>query len=235
MKTEPGILFLAAVGHSLLILVAAIVPVLIIAGMAVFALYLYRGFEALARRSLARRYADLQIHNPPLPGEVEFTYHTYHGLVAWFTETTHRVSLPPDQARVLLRRLLWFNFTWGLTSYGAIFIPLLALGNYFAQLHAISKQETAIALAPLLLVSANKDDLRNPYAPPLVYEQPAPPSNAAASIFHLALGTVCALLCLMFVVSTVVGVVRLDFEATLGCGFATALLGWTAWSYLEKR
>ena len=68
------------------------------------------------------------------------TYHTYHGFIAWFTQTPHQVALPPDDARKLLGRLLRFNLMWGLVTYGALFIPPLAILNYFAQRRSIAKQ-----------------------------------------------------------------------------------------------
>jgi hypothetical protein len=37
--------------------------------------------------------------------------------------------------------LLRFNLTWGMLSYGLLFVPLLAIGNYFAQKRSIAKQE----------------------------------------------------------------------------------------------
>ena len=107
---------------------------------------LFRSYERLARRSLRRKYAGLQIHEVPVAGDVTLTYHTYHGLIAWFTQTPHYVSLPPDHARILLGRLFRFNLTWGLLTYGALFIPPLAVWNYFTQRRSISSQEAGNAI-----------------------------------------------------------------------------------------
>ncbi len=110
-------------------------------GLGLIVLYGFRGFESLARRSLQRRYSGLQVHAEPQPGDVLITYHTYHGFVAWFTQTPHQVALPPDDARTLLGRLLRFNLQWGLVTYGALFIPPLAILNYLGQRRSIARQE----------------------------------------------------------------------------------------------
>lgn len=76
----------------------------------------FRGYERLARRSLERKYSDLQPRAQPNEGDVVLSYHTYHGLLVWFTQTPHQVILPPNDARQLLGRLLRFNLTWGLVT-----------------------------------------------------------------------------------------------------------------------
>lgn len=115
----------------------------VVLGLGVFALVLFRGYEALARRALARAYVGLAVQEPPAPGDVVVTYATYHGLIAWFTQTPHRAALPPDDARVLLGRLLRFNLTWGLLTYGMLFILPLSFLNYSAQRRAIVRQAAA--------------------------------------------------------------------------------------------
>lgn len=120
----------------------------IIVGLFAFAFFLFRGYEYLARRALVRRYNGLDVHAVPQAGDVILTYHTYHGFIAWFTQTPHQVALPPDDARKLLGRLLRFNLTWGLVTYGALFIPPLALFNYFSQRRSIDEQESKNRVAP---------------------------------------------------------------------------------------
>lgn len=112
----------------------------VVVGFGVLALWFFRRHEDLALRSLKRRYADLEVHSEPLDGDVILTYHTYHGFLAWFTQIPHHVNLPPDDARKLLGRLLRFNLKWGLVTYGAAFVPPLAILNYFAQRRSIAKQ-----------------------------------------------------------------------------------------------
>jgi hypothetical protein len=81
----------------------------------------------------------IDAHQRPMEGDVQFVYHTYHGFIAFFIQTEHRVSCPPGQARILLGRFLRFNLTWGMLSYGMIFVPFLAFFNYLAQKSAINK------------------------------------------------------------------------------------------------
>ena len=47
---------------------AIIIGIAIFIALAVFALFLFRGYEHLARRSLKRRYADLDVHTDPRAG-----------------------------------------------------------------------------------------------------------------------------------------------------------------------
>jgi hypothetical protein len=79
----------------------------------------------------------------PEPGDVKFIYHTYRGLLLWFTQTEHRVFAHPEDAEKLLKRLLRFNLTWGMLSYGFVFIPVVSYGNYRAQLRSIRQQAEA--------------------------------------------------------------------------------------------
>jgi hypothetical protein len=102
----------------------------------------FRGYERAAGKALAQRFQELEIHDPPQPGDVVLVYHTYHGFLAWFTQIEHRVHLPPNQARELLGRLLRFNCTWGLTARGCVLVPPVSIVNYFMQRRSISAQET---------------------------------------------------------------------------------------------
>ena len=97
-------------------------------------------FRRRAREALAKAYEGLDAHSEPQPGDVHLKYETYHGLLVWVSVSWHTVWLPPDQARTLLKRLLRFNFTWGFFAYGAAILPLLSLGNYWAQVRSIRKQ-----------------------------------------------------------------------------------------------
>jgi hypothetical protein len=104
----------------------------------------FRRYERAACNALGRRFADLDVHDPPQPGDVLLVYHTYHGVLAWFTQTEHRAHLPPKQARELLGRLLRFNCTWGLIARGGVLVLPLAIVNYFIQRRAILTQETEL-------------------------------------------------------------------------------------------
>lgn len=119
--------------------IACIVLVtLFLAGTAV---WFFRNYQRRARTSLERAYMGINVHQVPQPGDVVVTYHTYYGFLAWFTQTTHHVMLPPDEARTLLKRLLRFNLKWSLPTYGAVFVPPLAILNYFVQRRSIARQE----------------------------------------------------------------------------------------------
>ena len=93
---------------------------------------------------LANRYAGIEVHDIPVPGDVQFVYHTYHGFLVFFVQTEHRVSCQPESARMLLRRFLRFNLTWGMLSYGLVFVPFLAFFNYLTQKRSIAKQEAVL-------------------------------------------------------------------------------------------
>jgi hypothetical protein len=90
--------------------------------------------------SLGRVFQGVETHEDCMPGDVSFVYHTYRGVFLWFIQEEHRVHAQPDVARLLLKRLLWFNLTWGLLSYGLLFVPFLAIGNYYVQLRSIHRQ-----------------------------------------------------------------------------------------------
>jgi len=112
----------------------------IVAVLAFVFLRFYRRYESLAQAALERSYKDLTAHSVPLVGDVILLFHTYHGLVFWFTQTKHHIALPPDDARVLLGRLARFNLKWGLVTYGALFVPILTVSNYVAQRRSIARQ-----------------------------------------------------------------------------------------------
>lgn len=126
-------------GERLLILFVIIaVPLLLI----VVPIYLLMGgLNSFALKPLQRCFAGLTWRDSAQAGDVHFVYHTYRGFLLWSTQEEHRVYAPPGDAKQLLWRLLRFNLTWGMLSYGFVFIPLLAIGNYLAQKRAIERQE----------------------------------------------------------------------------------------------
>ena len=113
------------------------VPVIFI-GVPVFVLT--GGPQKFALKPLMARFKGIQVHDVPQPGDVSFRYHTYRGFLLWFVQDEHNVIASPDDARLLLARLLRFNLTWGMLSYGLLFVPFLAIGNYLAQKRSIEKQ-----------------------------------------------------------------------------------------------
>ena len=100
----------------------------------------FGGAERFCRKSLFQKYDGLDVHETQQPGDVQFVYHTYRGLFLWFIQEEHRVSATPEDARTLLGRLLRFNLSYGLLSYGLVFVPFLAVGNYITQLRSVNKQ-----------------------------------------------------------------------------------------------
>ena len=61
----------------------------------------------------------------------------------WVTQDEHHVHARYEDAKTLLGRLLRFNLTWGLLSYGLLFIPFVAYFNYRAQRNSIEQQHIA--------------------------------------------------------------------------------------------
>lgn len=108
---------------------------------AVFVIYLlFGGLYSFARKPLERCFEGIDLHDTRMAGDVSFVYHTYRGLLLWFTQTEHHVIAPQKDAEKLLKRLLRFNLTWGLLSYGVLFIPIVAYSNYLAQRRSIQRQ-----------------------------------------------------------------------------------------------
>src|SRR5688572_15962402 len=127
------------IGERLLILFVMITVPLTFIGVPIFVFM--GGIQKFALKPLRRCYDGVQLHELPQPGDVSFVYHTYRGFLVWFVQDEHRVSAPPHDARDLLSRLLRFNLTWGMLSYGLLFVPFVAIGNYCVQKRSIAEQE----------------------------------------------------------------------------------------------
>ncbi len=76
-----------------------------------------------------------------LPSDVVVVYHTYAGVLVHGVQSEWRFAAPPEQARRILRRMLRTNLTWGLLVPHLVVVPFLALGNYWAQMRSIRRQE----------------------------------------------------------------------------------------------
>ncbi len=98
------------------------------------------GFQGFARKPLIRCFKGLELHDQQYEGDVIIRYQTYRGFLIWLIQEDHHIATSPQEAKTLLRRLLTFNLTWGLLSYGAILVPLFAIPCYFAQLRSIDRQ-----------------------------------------------------------------------------------------------
>lgn len=204
---------------------AIIAIAVIVIAIAFGALLLFRIFEHLARRALERGYADLIIHPVPQPGNVVLSYHTYHGFIAWFTQTHHYVFLAPADARKLLGRLLRFNLTWGLVTPGALFIPPLAILNFFAQRRSIADQESAGGFSGL-----NSNGFKS--APVKVLLSTDFVISESPSAFHRFLGWVLAGLCVTFCISSVVCFATGEFDVAIAGVMVAMLFGWVARDWL---
>lgn len=123
---------------SVAIWIALILAVLV--GVPYF--LLFGGAERFCRKPMLHRYHGLEIHDYPQLNDVQFIYHTYRGFLLWFVQDPHHISAPPNDAKTLLARLLRFNLTFGMLSYGLVFVPFLAIGNYFVERRSINKQIT---------------------------------------------------------------------------------------------
>lgn len=126
------------IGERLLIGFVFLVTPLIFIGVPFY--LLSGGSEKFALKPLMRCFEGLDIAESPRTGDVTFTYHTYRGLLVWYTQDEFVVSAPLGDAKTLLGRLLRYNLTWGMLSNGLVFVPFLALGNYFVQRAAIHRQ-----------------------------------------------------------------------------------------------
>ena len=117
-----------------------------------------RAYNGWAERSLARQYDGVEVHEQPEPGDVLLVFHTYHGLLAWVVQQEHRAVLPRDEAVKLLDRLHRFNLGWGLLSYGALYVPFVTYGNYWAQRRSFRKQAARNAGEPFAAADAATSD-----------------------------------------------------------------------------
>lgn len=120
------------------------VPIILIG---VPAFLLSGGLQGFALKPLMKRFIGLELHETPQPGDVYLVYHTYRGFLFWFVQAEHRVYAPPEDARRLLGRLLQFNLTWGLLANAMLFIPFVALANYYLQKRSIARQVNELAAA----------------------------------------------------------------------------------------
>jgi hypothetical protein len=194
--------------------------VLFLGTLGAFALLLFRSYERFARKALERTYEGFDIHPAPLPGDVVLVYHTYHGFLAWHTETTHRVFLPACAARELLGRLLRFNLTWGLLVHGGVIVPPVAISHYIAQRRSITDQETEAAFAPALSTDAVSKVLAKSRRPSLV---------------RRLFGWIMLGLCALFGVAALFALASREFEAFFGELVVALLLAWVGRDWIRSR
>jgi hypothetical protein len=135
---------LGAVAQTWQILVAACVSVVILGGVTILIVKGYRLFTAAADRALLRAFEGRTVSLEPGPGLVSVVFHAYSGILVFTRQVEYRFWATPEDARAILGNLNRFNLTWGFFAYGALLIPILSLGNYWAQLSRISKQDARL-------------------------------------------------------------------------------------------
>lgn len=126
------------IGERILIIAVLIAVPLLLIGFPIY--LLMGGLRTFALRPLERAFSGLTLREAPEPGDVYVVYHTYRGFLLWCMQSEHRFAAPPAEALLVLKRLLRFNLTWGMMSYGLLFVPFFAIGNYFAQKRSIEHQ-----------------------------------------------------------------------------------------------
>lgn len=171
------------------------------------------------------------------------SYQTYYGLVAWITQSGHRVALPPADARLLLGRLLRFNLTWGLLAFGAPIVPLLSILSYFVQRRSIAAQNAlkvppaVVGMAESLVAPFPVSYSENPYASPMTadgHAQAAGEADSPSFILRMA-GWICAVLCPVFAIAAIAGLARWQPEQAIGGALLTAFMGKCAWDWVVRR
>jgi hypothetical protein len=215
-----------------------LVVVACIAALVALILFFFRRYEGLAQRALLRKYDGMTLHAAREPGDVVLVFHTYHGVLAWFTQTPHVVALSPEDARVLLGRLVRFNLTWGLLACGGLFVPPLSLINYIGQRRAITAQQLENEMSATLDPSQTPNQLaasisENPYA---ATESLSPGAYLVrrTSLFHQLIGWTAAMLCAVFGVSTFTLALRGEFGPAAGGLLFTLFLGWLARDFIKN-
>jgi hypothetical protein len=122
-------------------LVIAATLIVVILALIVFPIYLLSGgLKTFGLRPLERCFRGIRLHDTPELGDVCVRYHTYRGFLLWVTQQEHLFFAPAADAERLLGRLLRYNLTWGLLSYGMFFTIPLSCANYLAQKRSIRQQ-----------------------------------------------------------------------------------------------
>ena len=103
-----------------------------------------RWFGAASIRSRSRVFEGVTVYDGPAPGTVGVVFHTYSGVLVFVQQVEYRFWAAPEDARTVLSRMNKYNLTRGFFAYGGLIIPLLSLGNYWAQKRRIAKQEAAV-------------------------------------------------------------------------------------------
>jgi hypothetical protein len=68
---------------------------------------------------------------------VHVVFHTYDGFLIYMRQVKHEATLPPEQARLWLKRLHRENLTHGLLAAGGVIVPFVSYLNYRMQLRKL--------------------------------------------------------------------------------------------------
>jgi hypothetical protein len=120
-----------------------IAVLLALVAVPVFFIWGKRAFDRAAAASLQQIHSAAERQTRAFGAsspQVEFTYHTYSGILFYVDQSEHRLSLPLPVAESTLSALLKHTMKYGFFAYGALLIPALAYLNYLAQRRNIRKQ-----------------------------------------------------------------------------------------------
>ena len=131
------------------------------------------------------------------------------------------VALPPDDAEILMGRLLRFNLAWGLITGVSLFGLPFYFANYREQMKLIADQAQNGPL-PQFLPSR---DFRS---------QVQRIAHKPSLIVRMG-GWFCALLCPVFAITAVAGLIQGDYKVGIGGIVATILFGWFAHGFLTEQ
>lgn len=137
-------MMLAELGQTWGPIVAGTFAVVVLGVLGFIVLKGLRWFGEASLRSQARLFQDVAVFDAPGPGLVGVVFHTYSGLLIFVQQVEYKFWASPADVRTVLARMNKYNLTRGFFAYGALFIPLLTLGNYLAQKRRIAKQEAAM-------------------------------------------------------------------------------------------
>lgn len=199
------------------------------------------GITALQRRaanSLANIYAGLDLQAVQRPGDVVLLYHTYHGFLVFVVMTPHYATLPYADARRLLRRLLWFNCTWGLLAYCGLIIPVIGAINYLLQRRSIALQFAAHEHNKAAVKMPLPAEESNPYAASATIATSRVPRapqvegpSAPSAIFRVGGALLIGIALLSLFGCLVAAIVERTFEPLKALGGVAIIgaLGWGLW------
>jgi len=193
-------------------------------------LFFYRWYESTAQKALVRAYEGLRVHQVPQDGDVFVCFQTYHGLLAWFTQTTHHVSLPADDAKILLRRLARFNLCWGSLTWGMLLIPLLSWINFRQQRWSIREQESSGGYT----VPSKAMDVSLAESRVEQFRVESAEYSSSPTRLQRVLGWILTGLSVVFAISAVFNFTAGESDAALGLVVISALFGWFAKDWLNR-